>query len=141
MKEILEALKPFAEQAKFVQDDKVGYLTKKDWDKLDEAYEKLSRLVDAPGYASPASQGVQNGGHLDEQFLIELKFVKCDKGKYYRTKIYDDMFLEIDMNDSFAAIVRTDFTKKREKEQITKMYLPKKMTKDKLLNLVAVLCA
>jgi hypothetical protein len=80
----------------------------------------------------------KNGG-LTEQWLTELKFKKCDK-KYYRIKIYDDMFLEINTDDSFAAITRIDFTKKREKEQVTKMYLPKKMTKEKLAKLLDVLC-
>ena len=79
----------------------------------------------------------QNGG-LDKQFLDELNFIKCDK-HYYRTKLYDNTYLEIDMNDSFASIVSVQKMETWKKERITKIVLPNKLTKERLLKLLEVI--
>lgn len=76
-------------------------------------------------------------GELREQFLLGLKFIRCERGEYYRTKLYDDVFLEIDMNDSFASLVKVENKNKR--HPITKICLPNKLTKERLLRLLEVM--
>jgi hypothetical protein len=72
-------------------------------------------------------------------FLKELGFVRCERGKYYRLKIYDNLFLEIDTEDSFASLVQIRKYRKRLNEKITKICLPNKLTKERLLKLLEVI--
>lgn len=75
---------------------------------------------------------------IDDKFLQGLHFIKCDK-KYYRTKLYDNTFLEIDIEDSFASLVKLEKLPTWENEQITKICLPNKLTKERLLKLLEVI--
>jgi hypothetical protein len=74
--------------------------------------------------------------------LGEYGFVRCEKGKYYRLKIYGDdysaVYLEIDTKDNFASFVkRVKFPTRQ--EEITKICLPNKLTKERLLKLLEIL--
>lgn len=45
-RKLLKTLEPFIEQARFIQSDEVGYLTKGDWDKLIVHYNQLVQTVE-----------------------------------------------------------------------------------------------
>jgi len=71
------------------------------------------------------------------ELLKELKFIRCEKGKYFRKKIYENVFLEIDTEDWFASLVKIDNRSKR--PLLTKIYLPNKLSIDRLTMLTKLL--
>ncbi len=95
------------------------------------------KLVEIKASQLATEVKADNGG-LDEQFLKGLNFIKCDK-HYYRTKLYDDVYLEIDINDWFVSIVSVQSMVTWEKDRITKIVLPNKLTKERLIKLLEVI--
>jgi len=73
---------------------------------------------------------------MKEQLLKDLKFVRCERGRYYRMKLYENVFLEVDTEDYFASLVKINTKDKR--HPITKICLPNKLNKVNLIKLLEV---
>ena len=73
---------------------------------------------------------------MNETDLGLLGFRRCEGGKYYRMGLYENTILEIDTGNMFASIVKINNKDKR--HPITKICLPTKITKKKLLNLLEI---
>lgn len=105
------------------------------WKDPDPNFKKISRISFITKLKQLWSGG--NGMKLTEQFLRELKFIKC--GKYYRTKLYDNIYLEIDTEDWFTSIVHAEKLPIWKHTRITKIALPSKMTKENLIKLLEIM--